>query len=793
MKTTLKTILLVVFVAFLFISCTNQPMELKDDLLDVNLNLDTITYKGVDIHKNILLVGYESYQDAMNLARRLNATVRRNIPEINVVSLITEESVDDLLLNFQDKEIKGIRYIEPSVVRTMPEIKLMNDVNLNESRSISDDPLAPYLWGLEKIGAESVWYSGYTGKGVVVAVLDGGSDSSHPDLNGQYVDGYNAVEDTIIPKNTSLPYGSHGTHVSGIIAAKKDNDEGIVGLAYESKLMPIPIFYGPSSSFIGDDLVAAGFVWAVDNGAKILQNSWGGPGYSQTLKDAIDYALKNNVTVVVSTGNTHIDENWGFPNTVPGIIGVGASNVNDQVTDFSSSGDSVSVVAPGERILSTVAVGDTGGLYGGELPYAYYNGTSMASPYVSALAAMLYQKFPDATAYQIRKIIENGAEDNGISIFRGNQPHEPNYGYGRIDAVKTMELDLPEHKADHLLIEVTDSKGNPVPTVFVTLSRTDGPNYYAKTNENGECYFNQIDPDTYDIFIGGPDWLDVNSLIHRLEEEVANTVFPNMVYETTKKLALQIQSAFEAQLTMPSADVDYNAKIVDSLGNEFQKQTVGKDAVVNFTKPNSMEDIHYYLSVESSPAIVTPQATLTEGFETGDFSNQEWAWAIGGDVAPTVTNIEASEGEYSARFGEMTDEQASWMVGFPVVEVGNYWLKFDIKLSTEEGWDFVNVYVNDVKVWAGSGIYDWQTITVPYSGGEENVVFEYVKDAAVSSGEDTAWIDNIKIIPIPDDFEDYIVTGNVIINGNVIPVEQNLYLGNFVDEFELETVPWTLF
>ncbi len=118
-------------------------------------------------------------------------------------------------------------------------------------------------------------------------------------------------------------------------------------------------------------------------------------------------------------------------------------------------------------------------------------------------------------------------------------------------------------------------------------------------------------------------------------------------------------------------------------------------------------------------------------------------------------------------------------------------MKFDVKLSTEEDWDWVFAYVDGQQVWSGSGIYDWDTVTLPYAGGE--VAFEYVKDTNTSSGEDTAWIDNIRVIPIPADYDDYVVTGTVTLNGHEIPVAQNLYLGNFVDEFPLETVPWILF
>ena len=119
------------------------------------------------------------------------------------------------------------------------------------------DNLRGYQWALDNLNAEEAWETA-TGQGVIVSIMDGGSDSSHPDLNGQYVDGIDYYNGTLIPANTSIPYGDHGTHVSGIVAAKNDG-KGITGLSPEASLMVAPVFV---PGFVGDFYVAYNAMWS---------------------------------------------------------------------------------------------------------------------------------------------------------------------------------------------------------------------------------------------------------------------------------------------------------------------------------------------------------------------------------------------------------------------------------------------------------------------------------------------------------------------------------------------------
>ena len=785
--TTILSVLMII--AFVFTGCTRYAGTEANPVLPENqpdpdsFAVSYTAFGEYDVLAHTLLVGYENMDSLETFARKLGAQIRRTVPQINVAELRIPGDVADTLGKLEGKTIAGIRYVEPSYKRELIQ-PTVESVALTQSR-VTDDPLYDYLWGLKKINAEGAWALGYTGDGVIVAVCDSGSDSSHPDLAGQYVTGYNALLDEEIPAGTSVQYDSHGTHVSGTIAAVKDNGEGIVGVAPDAKIMPIPIFYGEDGDFIGDINVIFGWMWAVDQGAKILQNSWGGPGYSHTLKMGIDYALENGAIVVVSTGNTHVSENWGYPNNYPGVIGVGASTVNDSLTEFSSRGDSVSVVAPGESILSTIGVDDPATLQGG-LHYSYYGGTSMASPHVSGLAALLYQKFPDATPYEMRKLIENSAVDMDLPGY------DKNTGYGRIDALAALQQNASTRQdvGGNLMVTVLGNEGETfLPLVNITLKRDGKPSYYAQSGGLPGMFFG-IDPDTYDVYLSGPSYKGLGS---RLEEEVASTEEGVVIGDDTV-LIVNVASTFAAEITMPDKAGQYTARMIRADGTaEFQNQNVGPGETVEFTKPDDdgNNSVFYYISVEASPAPVPPAPILTESFESGNFTNVAWNWVLGGDATPIVTDQEAFVGTFSAQFGDISEDESCWMAALPDVPVGDYWLKFNVKCSTEEGWDFVNVYLDDALVYSCSGELDWEEITLPYAG--EVIGFEYVKDGAVSEGGDTAWIDNLRVIPIPADFDDYVVTGTVTINGHVIPVSQNLYLGQYIDEYELGSKPWLLF
>ncbi|KAF2956124.1 S8 family serine peptidase [Marinitoga sp. 38H-ov] len=781
-----KILFILLSLSLLLISCTNFDVNNninnaikveKNNLIEKKLN----TLNKYDYFENQLNVGYNDIESLNKLANYLKADIVVNIEKLKIANLRFNYSVEEALRKLLNKSFEGIKFIEPNYKRKLiePVKKETFKEELVKSVASPEDPKNPlyeFQWALKKFDAKKVWETA-TGTGVVVAVMDGGSDSSHPDLNGQYVTGVDFYNNTLIPANTSVPYGDHGTHVSGIIAAKKDDNYGIAGLAPNAKIMVAPVF---APNFVGDIYVAYNAAWAVDNGAKILQNSWGGPGFSDTLKAGFDYALANNVLVVVSTGNTHIEESWGSPNSLPGILGVGASDVNDNVAEFSTRGDSVSVLAPGVQILSTIPVdsSDVSPLYG---PFAYWNGTSMASPYVSALAALLWEKHPNATAYQIRKLIEMSAKDV-------DKPgYDTNSGYGVIDPKKALSLPLPEEKGAMAIVSVKDSYGNPLAGVYVTLYRETGPNYYARTDSYGNCAFYQIDPDTYDIIVGGPDLLD--SIVLRAQEQLSKTLENVEIKDMSELDDVQVisvtfDSTFELSLTPPTATGNYTLKILDADTNE---ELLSKS--FNEATTVSKSDIGtptFYIKVESDNMPVLPEPVFEDNFESGILK-----WNTGTNAATIIDD----NGNKIISFPDIDDDQESYISTTVTLDSATYGYKlvFDYKVSSEKDWDFLFVYVDGETVFKASGEIDWTTKEISLSEGTHEIKIAYVKDGAVSDGQDTAWIDNVKISKIPDDYLDYAVTGTVTLNGETINISHSLYDGNIVDDDPVNELPWNVF
>lgn len=528
---------LLIFSIFIFNSCVNLNY-LEDegqsntfinysDISPINSYIpDLIKLAEREYDEDVLVVGYENLSDLENFTDKLDQEieVKSLIPEIRVALLSLEgQNVENVLKDLDsEKKIEGIRYIEPNYTdREIQVIKNDPNVIIEETGSNALNQVEEgypdyrefqYALDKDKIDAEAAWATA-TGAGVIVGLLDTGTDGTHPDLVNQLKEGYDPYWNKKIDPSENSDTDGHGTHTAGIIAAK-DDGQGVVGLAPDAKIMPIRIF---NPNYVGDYAVAAGIVWAVENGADILSNSWGGGGYSNILKDAFDYALTHNVVVVASSGNFTTDQHWFYPSGFPGVIAVAASDDKDNIAYFSSRGDYVSVSAPGVDIISTIPVeslDEYEGIDGN--PYIRWSGTSMSAPYVSALAALIKEKCPDANVYQIRKMIEVGAEDIE------QDGYDTAAGYGRISS-DSLDLDPTNYTAGALRVEaISERSCDYLPGVNITLENQEtGKRYYGKTNDEGYELFAYIEPGNYEIIIGGPEYLYDSAPNYRMEEELS--------------------------------------------------------------------------------------------------------------------------------------------------------------------------------------------------------------------------------------------------------------------------------
>src|SRR3954469_720946 len=239
------------------------------------------------------------------------------------------------------------------------------------------------------------------GANVKVAVVDTGVDAQHPDLSGRVGMGVNIVPTT----NSVQDDVGHGTMVAGVIAANLNNARGIAGIAPQAQILPVKVLDANGSGT--DDDIADGITWAVDQGAKVINLSLGGPGGGDVLCAAVDTALAADVVVVAAAGNDGA-ETVGYPAACPGVIAVAATNHTGALTAFSSFGWRVALAAPGLDITSTaLSAHPTADSYDTE------SGTSFSTPIVAGVAALIRSHDPGASQAQVTHTIEATARDVG--------------------------------------------------------------------------------------------------------------------------------------------------------------------------------------------------------------------------------------------------------------------------------------------------------------------------------------------------------------------------------------------
>jgi len=301
---------------------------------------------------------------------------------------------------------------------------------------------------LERLGVESAWGTTIGDARIIVAIIDTGVDCTHEDLVGHcwtnmdevadngvdddgngYVDdrtGWNFFEDA--PANGDVHY--HGTHVAGIVAASINNGKGIVGIAPGVTLMPLGVF-SPQGVGTYYDLIRA-IVYAADNGARIINMSLGATTYSRGEAEAVAYAEQHGVILVAAAGNRNSNRVF-YPAAHPQVIAVAATDAEDRPAGFSNYGAYISVAAPGVSIISTIPGNG----------YGVLSGTSMATPHVSGLAALLLSLNPDLSPAQVRTLIQEHADDQVGPSTVDTPGWDPFYGAGRIHVGRTVTAVSP--------------------------------------------------------------------------------------------------------------------------------------------------------------------------------------------------------------------------------------------------------------------------------------------------------------------------------------------------------------
>ena len=357
-------------------------------------------------HQGYLVYVREGAPSALSLLR---ADVDFKAVADNLYQL---DCIEEIAQIWQADEIV---YIEPNY-----EITLLS--------TPPNDALFHLQWDMAFINAQALWGSGITGEGVRIAVLDSGIVQNHEDINyynvhqgRNYITGTRNVTDTM----------GHGTEVIGVIAAVRNNHVGVAGLLDQVQIIPLKVFEQGQGSL---SHAIRAIYDAVDVfQADVINMSWAitGGGQSRSLENAINHAASRNVILVAAAGNNG-NSTYVYPASYANVIGVGAVDRHGNVATFSQRNTSVFVTAPGDGIVTL-----------GHRSRTNYNvhptsrGTSIAAPYVSAMAAVARSVRHDMTASEFRELLRRSA------VPRGPVGYNVYYGHGTIDFHRFIQI-LPE-------------------------------------------------------------------------------------------------------------------------------------------------------------------------------------------------------------------------------------------------------------------------------------------------------------------------------------------------------------
>lgn len=362
----------------------------------------------------------------------------RRIPRLDIYEVHIPEdlSVEEMLYLLERNP--DVEYAEPNYIRRLTQVT-PNDPLFSEQYALYNSgqefgPPASPQSGTERadIKAREGWVETLGDETVIIAILDTGVDFNHPDLDDKLLpNGYDYANDDSDPTDDHW----HGTHVAGIAAAETNNGEGIAGVAWNCQILPIKVVFVPADPledpYALTSWIADGIRYAVDSGAHVINLSVGGSTPAQSEMLAIQYAFDNDVVVVSAAGN-----DGGavlYPAAYDTIImGVAATDFDDQWLSWSNTGPEIDVSAPGETIFSLYPTNLVSPPF---LPYAWASGTSASAPHVAGLAALIRSIKPEMSAEDIMNIIRYTADDVNSATQSGKDDF---IGYGRINMERAL-------------------------------------------------------------------------------------------------------------------------------------------------------------------------------------------------------------------------------------------------------------------------------------------------------------------------------------------------------------------
>ncbi len=340
------------------------------------------------------------------------------------------------------------------------------DFVASASTTTPNDPLYPAgptgsgQWPHIAQRDNSAWDVAKGSSSTIVAIVDSGIDTSHPDLAGKTITGYNVLDGSSNTTDTS----GHGEAVAGTVSPNSNNGVGVAGVCWYCKLMPVKITDTTTAAY---SAMASGITWAVDHGAKVINVSYSGTTQSSALDSAVSYAVSHNIAVVGAAGNSGTSA-LSYPAASPGAVAVAASDASDNLMNYSNYGSWIQVAAPTSQI-TTLLINPTGTPYG----YGGVGGTSISAPMVAGALALMNSYAPNATLSQL----ENALFSTTDPLTGKDQAGEVrSIKYGRVNASRALSAlgaPVPDTTAPTVSITSPTSNSTIKGQVPVSVSATD--------------------------------------------------------------------------------------------------------------------------------------------------------------------------------------------------------------------------------------------------------------------------------------------------------------------------------
>lgn len=653
--------------------------------------------------------GVREIRPAFRLDWSRNAALKRRhgLDRVYALEFPTGADVERIALTLSGAA--GVVHAEPDVIGRGGQIP-------------PDDTHYSDEWHLENSGqsggapdadidAVDGWAVGTGSPAVVLAVLDTGIDSAHPEFSGRIVAGFDFVNNDSNPEADH----SHGTLAAGIALANANNAFQVAGVDWNAKLMPVKVL---NSSNLGltTDLVD-GIVWATDNGADVISMSLINYPCSGSLRSAIQYARDASAVPVASAGNNGIgNADTSGPGCIPESISVGATDHDDRRASFSATGAALDIVAPGQSVRTVKYRNYTDG-------FSSFSGTSAAAPVVSGMCSLLLALEPGLLPEEVRTLLQSNAED-GVGPSSEDTPgRDDQFGWGRVNLASTLSAVFPATLRRGGVTPATIGVGQSATFSVVYSSASDTP------------------PDHVRLVLSGPG----SGVFDMTSSTSAHPIFQNGDFTDGEQY-----------------DVSPTLNAAGTWAFHFEAAEGGVSA--RHPEAGELSGPAVTLVLAEDHAIA--EASVDSAFVLGDYTS---TWALD-NVSEALDEVVSSGGPPPDRFSTLDhrftfDVTGGDAVSFHVnAERVIFWPaeddRYDFSYSTDGGSSWLPMLTVST---TNAGI-DYQTFPLPPgTAGDVRVRVEDTNSTAGTQGIDRVFVDHMffrsEVAPTPGEATDLVVTG----------------------------------